>query len=86
VPGDGRREPGPEADAPLLVLVPPGQDALIGAALRAGARGCLVLPVHPKEVLTLLAHVRVGNQPGRHTLNLERAQQEDRWRDEGGEG
>jgi hypothetical protein len=34
----------------------------------------------------MLAHARAGNQSGRHTLNFERAQAEDLWRDDGGEG
>ncbi len=34
---------------------------------------CLVLPVHAKEVASLLARGRQGNQPGRHTLDLDRA-------------
>ncbi len=74
------------ADAPLLVLVPPGQESLVKAALAAGAASCLVLPVHAKEVASMLARARQGNQPGRHTLNLDRAQCEDRWRDDGGQG
>jgi hypothetical protein len=45
-----------------------------------------MLPIHAKDVARMLAHARVGNQPGRHTLNLEGAQDEDRWRDDGGEG
>lgn len=73
-------------DAPLLVLVPPGQETLVGAALEAGARSCLVLPIHPKDVTSVLARARAGNQPGRHTLNLDQAQLEDRWRDDGGQG
>jgi DNA-binding response OmpR family regulator len=73
------------AHTPLLVLVPPGQQRLIGAALEAGARRCLLLPIHPKEVTSLLARARAGNQPGRHTLGLDRAQAEDPWQDDGGE-
>jgi DNA-binding response OmpR family regulator len=74
------------AVTPLLVLVPPAQSALVKDALKAGANSCLVLPVHAKEVAGMLARVRQGNQPGRHTLNLDRAQIEDRWRDDGGQG
>jgi hypothetical protein len=33
----------------------------------------------------MLANARAGNRPGRHTLDLEQAQQENRWQDEGGE-
>jgi hypothetical protein len=42
-------------DAPLLVLAPPGQTTLVGAALEAGARSCLVLPIHAKDVASVLA-------------------------------
>jgi DNA-binding NarL/FixJ family response regulator len=73
------------AFAPLLVLVPPENDDLVRRALAAGAHACLVLPVHPKDIIATLARVRRGNRPGRHTLNLHRAQHEDRWRDVGGE-
>jgi hypothetical protein len=34
----------------------------------------------------MLARAHAGNQPGRHTLNLDQAQREDRWRDDGGQG
>jgi hypothetical protein len=74
------------ADAPLLVLVPSGREPLVRAALAAGATRCLVLPIHAKEVASMLARARQGNQPGRHTLNLDRAQSEDHWRDDGGQG
>jgi hypothetical protein len=74
------------ADAPLLVLVPSGQGPLVRAALEAGAHSCLLLPIYAKEVASMLVHARAGNQPGRHTLNLEGAQCEDRWRDDGGQG
>jgi hypothetical protein len=73
-------------DAPLLVLVPPDQGALVGAALEAGADSCLMLPLHAKGVASMLVRARAGNQPGRHTSNLDRAQSEDRWRDDGGQG
>jgi len=73
-------------DAPLLVLVPPGQESLVGAVLETGASSCLVLPIHAKDVASMLVHARVGNQPGRHTLNLDQAQLEDCWRDNGGQG
>jgi DNA-binding response OmpR family regulator len=73
------------ARTPLLVLVRPGEEELVGAALRAGAHSCLVVPVHAKELVSMLARVHAGNQPGRHTLGLSRAQHEDSWRDFGGE-
>ena len=71
---------------PLLVLVPPGRPALVRDVLHAGANSCLVLPINAKEVASMLAHAQAGNQPGRHTVNLDRAQSEDRWRDDGGQG
>jgi DNA-binding NarL/FixJ family response regulator len=73
-------------DAPLLVLVPSGQESLVRAALEAGASSCLVLPVLAKVVASTWARLQQGNQPGRHTINLDRAQAEDRWRDDGGQG
>jgi DNA-binding response OmpR family regulator len=73
------------ARTPLLVLVRPGQEALVSSALAAGADSCLVLPAHAKNLVSMVARARAGNRPGRHTLGLDRAQREDRWRDEGGE-
>jgi DNA-binding response OmpR family regulator len=73
------------AQTPLLVLVRPAQDALVRAALAAGASGCLVLPAHAKELVSMVDRVRAGNRPGRHTLGLHHAQSEDQWRDHGGE-
>jgi hypothetical protein len=84
----GPREDPPalRPDAPLLVLVPPEQETLVGPALETGARSCLILPIHSKDVASMLGRAREGNQPGRHTLSLDQAQIEDRWRDEGGQG
>jgi DNA-binding response OmpR family regulator len=70
---------------PLLVLLEPAQREQAGAVLQAGADSCLVLPVHPKELVSVLARERAGNRPGRHTSGLHRAQREDPWRDDGGE-
>jgi hypothetical protein len=84
--GPRDNHPALRPDAPLLVLVPPGEETLVGAALEAGARSCLVLPIHSKDVASMLVHARAGNHPGRHTLNLDQAQVEDRWRDDGGQG
>jgi hypothetical protein len=81
-----QQEQGRRGDAPLLVLVHPGQKHLVSAALEAGAASCLVLPIHAKDVASMPARARHGNQPGRHTLNLDKAQVEDRWRDDGGQG
>jgi len=82
----GLRSQAGRAQTPLLLLVPPAQDALVRAALDAGAHSCLVLPVHPKDLVSMVAHAGAGNRPGRHTLGLDRAQCEDRWRDDGGQG
>jgi len=70
---------------PLLVLVQPTQEALVRAALDASANSCLVLPIHHKELVTMVERALAGNKPGRHTLDLDRAQQDDHWRDDGGE-
>jgi hypothetical protein len=74
------------AAVPTLVLLRPGQENLVEAVLEAGAHSCLVLPIHAKDAARMLARTRAGNQPGRHTRNLEQAQTEDRWRDDGGQG
>jgi DNA-binding response OmpR family regulator len=73
------------AQTPLLVLVQPAQEGLVTAALAAGASSCLILPVHAKELVSMVNRVRAGNRPGRHTLSLHHAQSEDEWRDHGGE-
>jgi DNA-binding response OmpR family regulator len=82
----GLRSQAGRAHTSLLVLVSSGQEAVVRAVLEAGADSCLVLPVHAKQVVSMLARVRQGNRPGRHTLNLDRAQAEDLWRDDGGQG
>jgi DNA-binding response OmpR family regulator len=73
------------AHVALLATVSPGQEALVRAALDAGASACLVLPIHAKELLSMWNRARNGNQPGRHTLDLNHAQRADPWQDEGGE-
>jgi PleD family two-component response regulator len=73
------------AHTPLLLLVPLAQEPLVRAALDVGVTSCLVLPVHAKDLVRMVTRARVGSQPGRHTLGLDRAQSEDWWRDEGGE-
>ena len=80
-----RRQAGREL-TPLLVLLSPAQRALAKAALEAGADGCLVLPVHAREVANMVLHTHAGNRPGWHTFDLGRAALEDRWRDDGGQG
>jgi hypothetical protein len=71
---------------PLLLLLHTGQGVLVDAGLKAGAHSCLMLPINAKEVASMFVHAHAGNEPGRHTDNLEGAQTEDRWRDEGGQG
>ncbi len=81
----GLRGQAGRARTPLLVLVSSAADRVVAEALRAGADGCLTLPVDAKELLTFVARVQGGNRPGRHTLGLHRAQRADPWRDDGGE-
>jgi DNA-binding NarL/FixJ family response regulator len=81
-----RRHVGRRPHSPLLVLVPPSRKSIVKDVLKAGAHSCLMLPINAKEVASMLVHAQAGNRPGRHTLDLEKAQTEDRWRDDGGEG
>ena len=81
-----RRNVARRPHSPLLVLVPPRPKSIVRDVLKAGAHSCLVLPINAKDVASMLVHAQAGNQPGRHTLDLERAQTEDRWQDEGGQG
>jgi PleD family two-component response regulator len=71
---------------PIFVLLPAGREDLAAAALEAGAHNCLMLPMHAKEMASMLLRLEAGNQPGRHTLNLEKAQRANPWRDHGGQG
>ena len=73
------------AHVALLVMVSPGQQTLLQAALDAGATACLTLPVHAKELVSMWSRTREVNQPGRHTRDSNHAQRADPWRDEGGE-
>lgn len=82
----GLRSQAGRARTPLLVLVPSANDDLVRAALEAGAHSCLVLPVHHRALVEALARADEGNKPGRHTRGLDRAQEGDRWQDDGGEG
>jgi DNA-binding response OmpR family regulator len=81
----GLRGQAGRAHTPLVVLVSSAREDLVRAALEAGADSCLAVPVHPKDFVSVAARARAGNRPGRHTLGLNRAQQADPWRDEGGE-
>jgi DNA-binding NarL/FixJ family response regulator len=81
-----RRNVARRPHTPLLVLVPPSRKSIVTDVLEAGAHSCLMLPINAKDVASMLVHAQAGNQPGRHTVNLEKAQTEDRWRDDGGQG
>jgi PleD family two-component response regulator len=81
-----RRHVGRRLHSPLLVLVALSRKSVVADVLKAGAHTCLMLPINAKDVTSMLVHAQAGNQPGRHTLDLERAQTEDRWRDDGGQG
>jgi DNA-binding NarL/FixJ family response regulator len=81
----GLRSQAGRAHTPLLVLVSTAHDALVGEALDAGAHSCLVVPVHPKDLVRAVARARAGARPGRHTLGLDRDRGKDLWRDDGGE-
>lgn len=81
-----RQNPARRPHSPLLVLVPADRKAIVRDVLQAGAHSCLMLPIDAKDVASMLIHAQAGNQPGRHTEDLERAQTEDRWRDDGGQG
>jgi CheY-like chemotaxis protein len=60
----GLRGQAGRAQTPLFVLVAPGQDGLAGAAMRAGASGCLVLPVQVDALLRALARTRAFTRSG----------------------
>jgi PleD family two-component response regulator len=81
-----RQALGQQTDAPLVLLVAANQGSFVRAALEAGVDCCLVVPIHTKEVTAMLVRLGHDNQPGRHTLNLDPAQSEDLWRDDGGQG
>jgi DNA-binding NarL/FixJ family response regulator len=72
--------------AVVLVFIPCGQDHLIARILEAGASCCLMQPIHAKDIVRTVANAQSGNQPSRHTLNLQQAQRKNLWRDDGGEG
>ena len=72
--------------SPLLVIVHSERKDIVAEVLKAGAHSCLMLPINAKDVERMVVHAQAGNHPGRHTLDLEGAQKEDRWRDDGGQG
>jgi hypothetical protein len=81
----GRNAPSRRADAPLLVLVPPGLEPVVRAAYEAGADHCLVLPVQALEVASAVARLRQGDRSKRHALmfGLGQIRSENCWRDPG---
>lgn len=70
-------------DAPVIVLVPPGRESLARAVMDAGAHSCLTLPINANLIVSVLDRARAGNQPDRHTLNLEGVHSQDQWRGDG---
>jgi hypothetical protein len=50
-------------ETPLFVLVPPGQWAVVGSLLEAGAHRCLLLPIEGSEVIELLAPIALSATP-----------------------
>jgi FKBP-type peptidyl-prolyl cis-trans isomerase 2 len=71
---------------PLVVLMPHQAGTMVSAALEAGADGCLMLPLRAEDVRAVVDQGRAGTRQGRHMLNLDRTEREDRWADEGGQG
>jgi hypothetical protein len=57
------------SDVPLLVLVSPGQDTLVGAALEVGARACLQLPISINDMADFLNRAPVKDSSSRHVPN-----------------
>ena len=52
--GTQQQEASCRTNIPLVVLVPSGQDTLVGAALEVGARACLQLPISAQGVAEFL--------------------------------
>src|SRR5262249_18323504 len=73
------------AHTPLFVLIASAEEPLVEAALEAGASCCLRLPVDPKERVGALRRLHDGQRTGRHTRDIHHAQEDDPWRDDGGE-
>ncbi len=45
--------------------------------VEAGARGCLMLPIHTKEVTSVVARAQADNLSGRRPLGLSRPLEDD---------
>lgn len=73
----GPTNPMRQPDALLLVLVPPAREDAIGAALRAGAHHCLVLPITAQDVARAVMPARVGHPPHRNAQHAYQAATED---------
>lgn len=69
----------------LLVLIPPYRKNIVSDLLKAGAHRCLMLPISAKDVAGMMVQSQAGILANRHALDVERAQAEDRWRDDGGQ-
>src|SRR5437879_431160 len=51
-----RRNVARRPHSPLLVLVAPSQKSIVRDVLKAGAHSCLMLPIHAKDVASMLVH------------------------------
>ncbi|MGE3804000.1 MAG: hypothetical protein AB7K24_04930, partial [Gemmataceae bacterium] len=71
-----------EGALPLIVLLAAEQQHLM---LAVGARECLILPVHPRQIRRLLVRALREHHAGTHTLNLHQPACHEPWRDVGGE-
>jgi hypothetical protein len=76
----------PAKKAMLFVLLPPEQEDLVWAMQDAGADRCLFLPLDANEVTDILYAVRSRDPDAQFLRDRQKAQREDRWRDDGGPG
>jgi DNA-binding response OmpR family regulator len=73
------------AHTPLLVLLSPGQEALVTVVLAAGANDCLMLPIDPGDLTRAAAGARASYRQRRLPLDFDREGYREPWRDAGGE-
>lgn len=78
-------ESAPALKAMLFVLLPPERQSLVWAMQEAGADRCLFLPLDGDEVADLLYAGR-SRDPNPSLRDREEAQNDNRWRDDGGSG
>jgi hypothetical protein len=72
--------------AMLFVLLPPDHDSLVWALQEAGADRCLFLPLEANEVTDILYAVRSRDPDPKFLRDQQKAQRDERWRDDGGPG